>query len=742
VFANKQDKDFYENEFFSYSYKPCDDPEEIIKTVNPTLECIPLDGNKPLLTNQTCSPGQYKHYHWTVQDFDVINDNAGSSIEFELTPCHGHPEIYIKPQILYAGIPMCQLFETNPNTEGEKTDTWPFPNNKTGTGKQGPDKELFQFEIKSKGTKVLYPGSFFSELTWGLNGSSLGDGGRPQQHTISIPAISYGGFFLSVYCQKESVFQIGITAQQKKEADNHRYQSMDEDTLAMKIRRFGFEVDDKKIESNWVDKIKDKKKTVEVILKAEGYSCNSNMTENPHVCSQNFYVNKFGLSPLSLDKMGPHHPETTARPFSSTEKNSTIGDFCNKFVLKKDCEERCCKWSAEGDSDIADFLKFGPFLLRKEIEKNKGICRPSTTKQSVCVHAKETIDMTIDSAACKDDKARDKGGCDRNVQATMEVTFYTGETGGNSTDNPDTWPFFQLNYIEMNDCASQMGRVGQQYCWEAAFDRHVKDNDVDYVRKAGKSGYKWSYGCGPGVGFRKCIPDHQSRGKCYWDGSPNPKNHNETIEKPWTNNSIDCNMWTPCGIMRNGLPVMIEHKKGKDDLIQREIPVRNKRGKLLFDVPGSIYIYGHVTDITRESVDSTPQNIIYNREVFTGEKAWRQFPARTWVRVTVPTFNNVTYFYNVLRKVTQNSSVESYNGASAITYFYQSTQVTSNNTIFMIAAVIIGVLAILVIPFLYTKHKINLHLKKVYQQHKQRGRVNAQSKKSDKVGKFDGKVVE
>ena len=106
VFANKQDKDFYENEFFSYSYKPCDDPEEIIRTVNPTLECIPLEGNKPLLTNQTCSPGQYKHYHWTVQDFDVINDNAGSSIEFELTPCHGHPEIYIKPQILYAGIPM------------------------------------------------------------------------------------------------------------------------------------------------------------------------------------------------------------------------------------------------------------------------------------------------------------------------------------------------------------------------------------------------------------------------------------------------------------------------------------------------------------------------------------------------------------------------------------------------------------------------------------------------------------
>ena len=106
VFANNQDQDFYQNEFLSYSYEPCNDPEQIIKAENPSLECIPLIGNKPLLTNETCSAGQYKHYHWTIQDYDVINDNAGSSIEFELTPCHGRPELYIKPQILYAGIPM------------------------------------------------------------------------------------------------------------------------------------------------------------------------------------------------------------------------------------------------------------------------------------------------------------------------------------------------------------------------------------------------------------------------------------------------------------------------------------------------------------------------------------------------------------------------------------------------------------------------------------------------------------
>ena len=109
VFANNQNQDFYQNEFLEYSYEPCNDPEEIIIAANPDLQCIPLNGNKPLLRNETCEAGDYKHYHWTIQDYDVINDNAGSSIEFELTPCHGRPELYIKPQILYAGIPMFVL---------------------------------------------------------------------------------------------------------------------------------------------------------------------------------------------------------------------------------------------------------------------------------------------------------------------------------------------------------------------------------------------------------------------------------------------------------------------------------------------------------------------------------------------------------------------------------------------------------------------------------------------------------
>ena len=531
-----------------------------------------------------------------------------------------------------------------------------------------------------------------------------------------------------MYCQTEAVFQIGITAQQKKEADEDRYSSKDEDSLAMKIRRFGFEVDDKKIDTNWKDKIEDT--IAEDMLNAAGYNCN--MAENNPECARDFYEKHFGLSPLSLDKIGSHHPEAIVRVFSS-ESDVTSGDFCHEFVLLKDCEAHCCKWNAEGDSDIADFVKFGPFGLRDEIENNNGICRPATTKQSLCVTEKQPIDMTVDSGACSDDEARDKGGCDRNIQATMEVTFYTGETGGNLADKTETWPLFQVNHVEMNDCVSQMDRVGQQYCWEAAFDRHVKDNDVDYVKAAGKPGYKWSYSCGPGIGFRKCNPDHQTRGKCFWDGSPHPEMHNETIEKPWTYNGDDCNMWTPCGVMRNGLPVMIEHKQEKDELIQREIPVRDKSGKLLLNVPGSYYIYGHVTHITRESIDSTPTNIDYNREVFEGEKTWLRFPARTWVRVEIPVFNNVTYFYNVLRKLTQDGPVESYSGASAVTYFYQQTQATSDTTIIIIALVVIGTLAVLLIPFIYTKRKINKHLKEVYENHKQRGRVKGQPQKSNNI---------
>jgi len=750
-FANEQDADFYQGEFLNYNYGPCNDPEEIVASVNPNITCIPLTGNKPLLKDQECEAGEYKHYHWTIQDYDVINDNEGSSIEFALTPCHGHPEIYIKPQILYAGIPMCQLFETEPGTEGEKTNTWPFPNNSTGSGKQGPDAKLFELEKKAKKNNVKYPGSFFSTQEWGHAGFITSDDGRPQPHRIRIPSISYGGWFVSVYCKTKSKFEVGLVAQKKKHADQDRYLSKDEDTLAMKIRRFGYNVDDKLLDANWGNL--QKTSTAEDLLTTGGYNCKevAGKEEEYLGCTQQHYIKNFGLSVFTdTNAMGAHHPEVVPKLLSNTTENT--GDFCFDFT-KEQCANQCCKWSAEGDKDIADFLKFGPFRLRDQIELNKGICRPATTKQSLCVTKKLQKHMTEDNKACTDQKDRDGGGCERGIQATMEVTFYTGETGGGIGDDKDTYPLFQLNYVEMNDCVSQMDKVGHQYCWPATFDRYVEEYDSKTTKKAGKEGAKWSHTCGDGSGKDEdgkpvCNPSHQARGQCFWDGTEdNSKVNQTTRETQWSQNADRCIMWTPCGVKQNGKPVMIEYKgadEKKDgetpELIQRTIPAETKTAS--FNVKDSIYIYGHVTDITREAIDSTHLERKYSRHVYkTEEETWRRYPARTWVRVEVPVYNDVTYFFNVLRKVAANSTVESYTGVSAVTSFYHKTQLYSDTTILIIAGVVVVALLFLLIPFIFTKRQIKAHLRKVYEKHKARGQAQpkqpeGEAGRGDNVVKF------
>lgn len=750
TFANDQDADFYQGDFLNYNYGPCNDPEEIIASVNPNITCIPLTGNKPLLKDQECEAGEYKHYHWTIQDYDVINDNDGSSIEFALTPCHGHPEIYIKPQILYAGIPMCQLFETKPDTEGLKTDTWPFPNNATGTGKQGPDEKLFELETKAKGNGVNYPGSFFSTQEWGHAGFITSADGRPQPHRIRIPSISYGGWFVSVYCKTKSKFEVGLVAQKKKHADQDRYSSKDEDTLAMKIRRFGYQVDDAKLDTNWVNL---KALSADQLLKTAGYDC-AKTAANYDNCASAYYKNKFGLSLFTKDDvMGAHHPEVAPKLLFAPGGNTTTGDFCYSFTNKEQCGTQCCKWSDEGDMDIADFLKFGPFRLRDRIETQRGICRPATTKQSLCVTKKQQTHMKDDNRACTDKDDRSTGGCERGIQATMEVTFYTGETGGGLGDDEDTYPLFQLNYVEMNNCFNQMDKVGHEYCWEASEDRHVEEFDGKTVKKAGKSGFRWSHTCGDGSGEKKCDPSHQARGQCFWDGTPDDGKVNQTTrETQWSQNADRCIMWTPCGVRENGKPVMIEYKGEEKkagetpELIQRTIPAETvENGEVKsFDVKDSIYIYGHVTDITREAIDSTHLERKYSRHVYTAEEeTWRRYPARTWVRVEIPVYNDVTYFFNVLRKVAANSTVESYTGVSAVTSFYHKTQLYSDTTILIIAGVVVVALLFLLIPFIFTKHKIKEHLRKVYEKHKARGQAQpkhpeGEAGRGDNVVKYAG----
>merc|ERR1711981_1411757 len=168
-------------------------------------------------------------------------------------------------------------------------------------------------------------------------------------------------------------------------------------------------------------------------------------------------------------------------------------------------------------------------------------------------------------------------------------------------------------------------------------------------------------------------------------------------------------MWTPCGVKQNGKPVMIEYKGAEKKTTS-------------FNVKDSIYIYGHVTDITREAIDSTQLRRTYSRHVYqTEEETWRRYPARTWVRVEIPVYNDVTYFFNVLRKVAANSTVESYTGVSAVTSFYHKTQLYSDTTILIIAGVVVVALLFLLIPFIFTKRQIKAHLRNVYEKHKARG---------------------
>merc|ERR1719183_180077 len=186
-----------------------------------------------------------------------------------------------------------------------------------------------------------------------------------------------------------------------------------------------------------------------------------------------------------------------------------------------------------------------------------------------------------------------------------------------------------------------------------------------------------------------------------------------------------------------------EKKEGETpELIQREIPAETKTSS--FNVKDSIYIYGHVTNITREAIDSTQLDRKYSRHVYkTEEETWRRYPARTWVRVEIPVYNDVTYFFNVLRKVASNSTVESYTGVSAVTSFYHRTQLYSDTTILIIAGVVVVALLFLLIPFIFTKQKIKEHLRKVYEKHKDRGQGRPKedegdAAKGDNVVKYAG----
>jgi len=183
-------------------FKACEDPTNQLEAMGVQKECIKLEGSYHLLEQQIVREGEYKFYHWTLDDFSLVNTDEGGTVTFTMSPCNGVPQVFVKPALLYQGNAMEQLFETVPGSNGSRTQTWPFPDNNTGRVAQGPDAFLVNGD---------YPGDVFEEIIWGFNGTSLGQGGRPDEHAITID-IQNAGYFISVYGVTNSTFTMQVEA--------------------------------------------------------------------------------------------------------------------------------------------------------------------------------------------------------------------------------------------------------------------------------------------------------------------------------------------------------------------------------------------------------------------------------------------------------------------------------------------------------------------------------------------------
>ena len=130
--------------------------------------------------------GEWKFFHFSMNDFKAVNRKDGSKIRIAASPCHGSVELYVKPGLNFNGEPMNQMFETIPNTDGMRTPTWPFPNNITGNFPQGPEAHMMEPGWE-------YPGPMFKEMLWGFNSIEFG------KENIVTTKILHGSYFISVY---------------------------------------------------------------------------------------------------------------------------------------------------------------------------------------------------------------------------------------------------------------------------------------------------------------------------------------------------------------------------------------------------------------------------------------------------------------------------------------------------------------------------------------------------------------
>ena len=96
--------------------------------------------DKDKSVHNSAAEGEWHHYHFVIDDFKPVNRKFGSKVHFQLEPCKGSIFLYLKPAMLLEGLPMMQMFETDPfkYPPGQRSKYWPFPDENTATVPQGP----------------------------------------------------------------------------------------------------------------------------------------------------------------------------------------------------------------------------------------------------------------------------------------------------------------------------------------------------------------------------------------------------------------------------------------------------------------------------------------------------------------------------------------------------------------------------------------------------------------------------
>lgn len=615
-------------DYVKFKYYACFDQLNIVPD---DIECNAFETDNFTFYNQTVKAGEYKHYHWTLTTYSLINHEKGASITFEVVPEVGYPQMFTKAQILYGGLPMCQMFETQPGTRGYHSETWPFPDKNTGAQPQGPEEEIADLEEENTPTSMTYeyPGSVFSEVTWGFNASGYDSDKRPKVHTVTIPHVSYGGYFVSVYAgdNRDAAFSISVRAE----------------------------------------------RTIDIVEEKTEYA------EDPT----------------------PNGVKAVSSWWSA--------DYCEAFSdSQRDCERHCCQWSNTTES--------GDDARRRMTELSEVPAFERKLAGDDAVASPNCVQAPVDALCISEKESEDDGST---PEPTILVSFQTGS---------DPNEKYQLYYVEMNDCASQMDRNGEKYCWDKGW---YTDGDrlTDLLAEGGRwIEPTWVASCGKGAGYQVdnkwvCDPADTRPGYCNFDGSGSWQG--TPAETMWTN-AYDCIVWTPQGLHRHGLPVSYtqyqDPEKGWTDVGEDWDGDVESLYPTSFN--NSLRLKGLVTsfDLEAAAVDGS---VLF--------RDWLTLPPSTWITTQVGIYNNVSYFFNVLKLKPNGETLDCYKGTTARTKFWRQTTLIPVEMIQIIAVIVIVLLLALLVPFVLTKRKITAHLRDVYESYKYKGYLRSLEERENEL---------